>query len=93
MNNLDKIINDSVDSINKQLPKEKNISKVEDFEILGKNSNFDSMALINFVLIVEENLKKENSNLNLLNFLMEKMKTTKSYKISELKKDILKKIK
>ena len=93
MNNLDKIINDSVDSINKQLPKEKNISKVEDFEILGKNSNFDSMALINFVLIVEENLKKDHSNLNLLNFLMEKMKTTKRYKIRELKKDILKKIK
>ena len=82
MNNLDKIINDSVDSINKQLPKEKNISKVEDFEILGKNSNFDSMALINFVLIVEENLKKDHSNLNLLNFLMEKMKTTKSYRLA-----------
>ena len=51
------------------------------------------MALINFVLIIEENLKKDNSSLNLLNFLMEKMKITKSYKISELKKDILEKIK
>ena len=51
------------------------------------------MALINFVLIIEEKLKKEQSSLNLLNFLMEKMKTTKSYRISELKKDILKKIK
>ena len=81
MSNLDKTINDSVDTINKQLPKEKNISKEEDFEILGKNSNFDSMALINFVLIIEEKLKKEQSSLNLLNFLMEKMKTTKSYRI------------
>ena len=50
------------------------------------------MALLIFVLIVEENLKKDHSNLNLLNFLMEKMKTTKSYKISELKKDILKRL-
>ncbi len=93
MNNLNLIIDKSVDAINKQLPKEKKIFKEDDFEILGKKSNFDSMALINFVLIIEENLKKDNSSLNLLNFLMEKMKITKSYKISELKKDILEKIK
>ena len=92
MNNLNNSIEESVDLINKQLPKDKNISKEEDFEILGKNRNFDSMALINFVLMIEEKLKKENSSLNLLNFLMEKMQTTKSYKISELKQDIEKKI-
>ena len=92
MNDINNIISESVESINKQLPKDKNISKEEDFEILGKNSNFDSMALINFVLMIEEKLKKDNSSLNLLNFLIEKMQTTKSYKINELKKDIKKKL-
>ena len=52
------------------------------------------MALINFVLLIEEKLKKNNiDNLNLLDFLIDLlMEQKKSYKISDLKEDIQKKI-
>ena len=94
MTEIKKIIKIAIKEINKQLPKKKNISSEEDFEILGSKSNFDSMALINFILIVEEKLKnKKKSNLNLLNYLMEQMNSGKSYKISSFIKDIEKKLK
>jgi hypothetical protein len=90
---IKKIIEDAIKEINKQLPNKKNISSKEDFEILGSKSNFDSMALINFILIVEEKLKsKKKGDLNLLNFLMEKMDSSKSYKISNFIKDVKKKL-
>ena len=90
---IKKIIEDAIKEINKQLPNKKNISSKEDFEILGSKSNFDSMALINFILIVEEKLKsKKKGNLNLLNYLMEQMNSGKSYKISNFIKDIEKKL-
>ena len=50
------------------------------------------MALINFILIVEEKLKSKKKNLNLLNYLMEQMNSGKSYKISNFIKDIEKKL-
>ena len=90
---IKKILEKSVLEINKQLPKNKKVSSKDNFEILGSKSNFDSMALINFVLIIEEKLKKQNKdNLNLLNFLMEQMNENKSYKILDFVKDIEKKI-
>lgn len=92
MTEIKKIIKFAIEEINKQLPKKKNISSEEDFEILGSKSNFDSMALINFVLIVEEKLKSKKKNLNLLNYLMEQMNSSKSYKISNFIKDIEKKL-
>ena len=94
MTEIKKIIKIAIKEINKQLPKKKNILSEEDFEILGSKSNFDSMALINFILIVEEKLKnKKKRNLNLLNYLMEQMNSGKSYKISRFIKDIEKKLK
>ena len=92
MTEIKKIIKFAKEEINKQLPKKKNISSEEDFEILGSKSNFDSMALINFILIVEEKLKSKKKNLNLLNYLMEQMNSSKSYKISNFIKDIEKKL-
>ena len=94
MVDLNNIFNESVEEINKQLPKENKIQKEDNFEILGSQSNFDSMALINFVLLIEEKLKKNNiDNLNLLDFLIDLlMEQKKSYKISDLKADIQKKI-
>ena len=94
MVDLNNIFNESVEEINKQLPKENKIQKEDNFEILGSQSNFDSMALINFVLLIEEKLKKNNiDNLNLLDFLIDLlMEQKKSYKISDLKADIKKKI-
>ena len=74
MVNLDKIVRDCIKEINKQLPKNNKASEEKNFQILGPESTFDSMALVNFVLLVEEKLKKENKvNLNLLNFLMDQM--------------------
>ena len=75
--------------INKQLPKANNILHDTDFEIFGENSSFDSIALINFILLIEKKIKvKHNKNLNLLNTLMEERLGNKSYKVSDFFKDI-----
>ena len=90
--NLDVINNQSIEQINKQLPKNKKILDNNNFEILGTKSSFDSMVLINFVLIIEEKLLKISSkNFNLLNFLTDKMNSVKKYSIKDFKKDIIKK--
>ena len=93
MKEYKQIIDESVLEINKQLPSENNIKPDTDFEILGSNSNLDSMAIINFILFIEEKIKfKYKKNLNLLNSIMEKVDHEKKYKLSDLYKDIDKKI-
>ena len=88
------IIDESISEINKQLPQENSINHDTDFEILGSKSNFDSMAIINFILFIEEKIKfKYRKNLNLLNSIMEQVDHEKKYKLSDLYKDIDKKIK
>ena len=57
MNEYKQIIDESISEINKQLPQENSIDRDIDFEILGSNSNFDSMAIINFILFIEEKIK------------------------------------
>ncbi len=94
MNKYKKIIDDAVSKINKQLPKQNNIIHNINFEILGPNSNFDSMALINFILLVEQKIKSENKgSLDLLNSIMERTDDKKSYKLSDFLDDIDKKMK
>ena len=94
MNEYKQIIDESISEINKQLPQENSIDRDIDFEILGSNSNFDSMAIINFILFIEEKIKfKYKKNLNLLNSIMEKVDDKKKYRLSDLYKDIDKKIK
>ena len=91
MINLDNIIDSTIEEINKQLPRDKKVDKKSNFEIFGPKSKFDSMALINFVLLIDEKLKKEKiENKNLLNFLMNKTSSVKSYNISDFKLDIKK---
>ena len=93
MNEYKQIIDESISEINKQLPQENSIDRDIDFEILGSNSNFDSMSIINFILFIEEKIKfKYKKNLNLLNSIMEKVDHEKKYKLSDLYKDIDKKI-
>ena len=60
MMDLDKIINSSIDEINKQLPSEKKVDKKSNFEIFGPKSKFDSMALINFVLLIEDTKERKS---------------------------------
>jgi hypothetical protein len=94
MNKYKKIIDNAIGEINKQLPKQNNIMHNIDFEILGPNSNFDSMALINFILLVEQKIKSENKgSLDLLNSIMERTDDKKSYKLSDFLDDIDKKMK
>ena len=94
MEEYKQIIDESISEINKQLPHENNIKHDTDFEILGSNSNFDSMAIINFILFIEEKIKsKYKKNLNLLNSIMEQVEHEKKYKLSDLYKDIDIKIK
>jgi len=94
MNEYKKIVEESVHEINKQLAKENNILHDTDFEILGENSSFDSMSLINFIILVEKKIKvKHKQNLNLLNTLMEEGLSNKSYKVSDFFKDIERKMK
>ena len=94
MNEYKKIVEESVHEINKQLAKENNILHDTDFEILGENSSFDSMSLINFIILVERKIKaKHKQNLNLLNTLMEEGLRNKSYKVSDFFKDIERKVK
>jgi len=94
MNKYKKIIDSAIGEINKQLPKQNNIMHNTDFEILGPNSNFDSMALINFILLVEQKIKSENKgSLDLLNSIMEQTDDKKSYKLSDFLDDIDKKMK
>ena len=93
MNEYKQIIDESISEINKQLPQENSIDRDINFEILGSNSNFDSMAIINFILFIEEKIKfKYKKNLNLLNSIMEKVDHEKKYRLSDLYKDIDKKI-
>ena len=94
MNEYKKIVEESVHEINKKLTKENNILHDTDFEILGENSSFDSMSLINFIILVEKKIKvKHKENLNLLNSLMEEGLSNKSYKVSDFLKDIERKVK
>lgn len=90
MKNIKKIIKDAIIEINKQLPKNKNVSLKENFQILGPSSKFDSMVLINFILIIEEKLKSGKKNLNLLELIMKKMNNNKIYKLSDFVKDLTK---
>ena len=94
MKEYKQIIDESVSEINKQLPQENSINHDTDFEILGSKSNFDSMAIINFILFIEEKIKfKYKKNINLLNSIMEQVDHEKKYKLSDLYKDIDKRIK
>ena len=94
MREYKKIIEESVNEINKQLPKENNIMHDTDFEILGPNSNFDSMALTNFILLVEQKIKfKNQGSVNLLKSLMEQAEDKNSYKLSDFLHDINKMMK
>ena len=94
INEYKKMVKESIYEINKQLPKANNILHDTDFEILGENSSFDSMSLINFIILVEKKIKvKHKKNLNLLNSLMEEGLSNKSYKVSDFLKDIESKVK
>ena len=51
---VQKIINESIDEINDFLPQDNQLTKDEDQLLYGSNGVLDSMAIINFCLMVGE---------------------------------------
>lgn len=58
---VQKIINESIDEINDFLPQDNQLTKDEDQLLYGSNGVLDSMAIINFCLMVEEKFAEEFS--------------------------------
>tara|TARA_B110000305_G_scaffold72873_1_gene81743 strand:- start:958 stop:1236 length:279 start_codon:yes stop_codon:yes gene_type:complete len=61
---MQKIIQNSIDELNKILPKKKKIKNEDSFLLINKKSNLDSIDIVNLFVILEKYLKKEK-NLNL----------------------------
>jgi len=61
---MQKIIQKSIDELNKILPKKKKIKNEDSFLLISKKSNLDSIDIVNLFVILEKYLKKEK-NLNL----------------------------
>ncbi len=49
-------IYDAIDELNPQLQPERQLQKAEDTLIFGPDAPFDSLDLVNFVMVVEQNL-------------------------------------
>lgn len=53
------VIYAAIDSLNKQLPEKKLLQKDPGAAIYGENAKLDSLDLFNFVIITEEEIKKQ----------------------------------
>ena len=64
---IKRIIDESILEFNKNQNKFK-ITNSENFELIGKNSSLDSMAVVQFLLILEKKLnQKPNKKIDLVN--------------------------
>ena len=88
------IVKDSIRKINLQLKKKDKIQYDKNFQILGPKSKLDSLIIVNLFIEIENNIKKKTKkDVNLFsdNFFERGFKF--KYLISNLEKDIEKKIK
>ena len=88
------IIKESIAEINKQLKKKDKIIYSKKFQILGKKSNLDSFIIVNLFIGIDERVRVlTGKEINLLgeSFLEDAFK--KKYTISDLEKDLNRKIK
>ncbi len=93
MKNID-LIKQVVVEINKQLKKKDKIIVTKNFEIFGPKSKLDSLIIVNFFIALEEKIKNlHNKEINLLSddFFEKGLKF--KYTMSDLEKDLKKKIK
>jgi len=93
MKNVDLIKKVSIE-INKQLAKRDKIVVTKSFQIFGPNSRLDSLIIVNFFIALEEKVKSiYGKEINLLSgdFFEKGLKS--KYTISDLEKDLKKKIK
>ena len=73
-------IKEAVDSSIKEFNKSQNkfeIQNIDNFELIGKNSTLDSMAIVDFLMLLEKKLLKDlNIEMNLMDkvFLKKKEK-------------------
>lgn len=73
-------IKEAVDSSIKEFNKSQNkfkIQNIDNFELIGQNSTLDSMAIVNFLMLLEKKLLKDlNIKINLMDkvFLKKKEK-------------------
>jgi len=58
---MQKIIQKSIDELNKILPKKKKIKNEDSFLLISKKSNLDSIDIVNLFVILEKYLKKEKN--------------------------------
>jgi len=92
MKNVDLIKKVSIE-INKQLAKRDKIVVTKSFQIFGPNSRLDSLIIVNFFIALEEKVKSiYGKEINLLSgdFFEKGLKS--KYTISDLEKDLKKKI-
>ncbi len=69
-------VDSSIKEFNKSQDKFK-IQNIDDFELIGQNSTLDSMAIVNFLMLLEKKLLKDlNIKINLMDkvFLEKKEK-------------------
>ena len=93
MKNID-LIKQVALEINKQLKKKEKIVIDKKFEIFGPKSKLDSLIIVNFFVAIEEKVKNiHGKEVNLLSddFFEKGLKS--KYTISDLEKDLKKKLK
>ena len=89
---MQKIIQNSIDELNKILPKKKKIKNEDSFLLISKKSNLDSIDIVNLFVILEKHLKKEKNLTISFDILLKDIEefktigTLKSYLYKKFKK-------
>mgnify|MGYP001409076732 CR=1 FL=1 len=86
---MDQIIKKSINDLNEILPKEKKIIYQDSSLLIGKQSNLESIDLVNLFIFVEKNLKEEKKlTLTFDDMLqnIDQLKTIKTFKSYLIKK-------
>jgi len=56
---VSRLVFDTLEQINEQLPSEKQVPNERETILLGKNGNLDSLGLVNLIVAVEERVEDE----------------------------------
>ena len=86
---MDQIIKKSINDLNEILPKEKKIIYQDSSLLIGKQSNLESIDLVNLFIFVEKKLKEEKKlTLTFDDMLqnIDQLKTIKTFKSYLIKK-------
>ena len=68
MNDIENLIFQTIDEINKQMPPEQRLEKLPTTIIVGEGGTLDSLGVVNFFVSLEEKVvKSTGQSINLLN--------------------------